>query len=277
MEEKEQKVVSTAISGLLPRARRVVEFHTLQEHSAAVRHGCFIARVALHRMPSLKNVAQIESGERRLKTNPSDIFKRRGTSMAATIRTAIPLLREPSLTPALFLDEDLVSIPAARIRDEFRKLSRFLPVIVLIPKSAVHDETAQNRPEPNKSAVGLKGAPDIPTPLDAAKTRLRNRSATDLYVFGEVTVNFSAMESHRKGQPVALTRKQFKTLAYLIKNARRVITRDELLNEVWGYQCYPCTRTVDNHILQLRRKLEKEPANPKHFQTVYGTGYRFLP
>jgi len=85
------------------------------------------------------------------------------------------------------------------------------------------------------------------------------------------------METRRKGQTVALTLKEFKTLAYLIKNARRVISRDELLNEVWGYQCYPCTRTVDNHMLRLRGKLEAEPARPKHFQTVHGAGYRFVP
>jgi len=197
--------------------------------------------------------------------------------MTATIKTSIRLQREPNSTLAQFLDEDLFSISTARIRDEFRKLSRFLPIIVLVPKSAVHDKAVHDKPVPNKFAVGIKGRPDIsPTP-DAAKRCSRNQSDTDLFVFGEVTVNFSAMESHRKGQPVALTCKQFKTLAYLIKNARRVITRDELLNEVWGYQCYPCTRTVDNHILQLRRKLEAEPARPKHFQTVRGTGYRFLP
>jgi DNA-binding response OmpR family regulator len=196
--------------------------------------------------------------------------------MTATIKTSIRLQREPNSTLAQFLDEDLVSIPAARIRDEFRKLSRFLPIIVLIPKSAVHEKAVQDKPVPNQFAAGIKGRPDV-SPPDAAKSCSGNQSDTDQFVFGEVTVNFSAMESHRKGQPVTLTCKQFKTLAYLIKNARRVITRDELLNEVWGYRCYPCTRTVDNHILQLRRKLEAEPTRPKHFQTVHGTGYRFLP
>ena len=57
---------------------------------------------------------------------------------------------------------------------------------------------------------------------------------------------------------------------------RRVISRDELLNEVWGYEKYPCTRTVDNHILKLRKKLETEPAHPKHFHTVHSCGYKFL-
>src|SRR3981081_3517150 len=76
------------------------------------------------------------------------------------------------------------------------------------------------------------------------------------------------MEIHRNGRPIILTCKEFKTLAYLIKNPRRVISRDELLNEVWGYENYPCTRTVDNQILRLRKKLELEPA---HFQALsYG-------
>ena len=98
----------------------------------------------------------------------------------------------------------------------------------------------------------------------------------DVLVYGDVTISFSAMEVRRGGQLVALTRKEFKTLAYFLQNARRVISRDELLNEVWGYGLYPCTRTVDNHILQLRKKLEPEPARPKHFRTVRGMGYKFL-
>jgi hypothetical protein len=70
-----------------------------------------------------------------------------------------------------------------------------------------------------------------------------------MFVFGDVTIRFSAMEAFRKGEPVVLTTMEFKVLKYLIQNAHRVISRDELLNEVWGYENYPCTRTVDNHIL----------------------------
>src|ERR1700740_2793644 len=88
---------------------------------------------------------------------------------------------------------------------------------------------------------------------------------------------FSTNGSHRNGWAVILTCKEFKTLAYLIKNPRRVISRDELLNKVWGYENYPCTRTVDNHILKLRRKLERDPSRPVHFRTVQGAGYKFLP
>jgi DNA-binding response OmpR family regulator len=104
-----------------------------------------------------------------------------------------------------------------------------------------------------------------------------NPCSSDVLFYGDVTISFSAMEVHRRGELVALTRKEFQTLAYFLRNARRVISRDELLNEVWGYESYPRTRTVDNHILRLRKKLESEPAVPKHLQTVHGMGYKFLP
>jgi DNA-binding response OmpR family regulator len=196
--------------------------------------------------------------------------------MAARIKARQPL-REPNSTSALFFDEDLVPIPPARIPDEFRKLSHFVPVVVLIPKSAVHMKAAPNDLASNKSVSVLNGGLHLPSPVEAAVALFESPSAVDMFVFGEVTVSFSAMETQRNGQLVALTRKEFKTLAYLIRNARRVISRDELLNEVWGYQSYPCTRTVDNHILRLRVKLEKDPASPKHLLTVHGTGYKFLP
>jgi len=65
---------------------------------------------------------------------------------------------------------------------------------------------------------------------------------------------------------------EFKVLKFFVSNPRRVISRDELLNEVWGYENYPCTRTVDNHVLKLRQKLELEPVHPVHFRTVRGMG-----
>jgi DNA-binding response OmpR family regulator len=197
------------------------------------------------------------------------------------MKTAISPCRqtktEPSANSIDFLDEDLVLVPASGVPQEFRKLSRFLPVIVLVPKSAVHDKTTQKKPGPNKSVTGLTDSSDVCSPLDAAKAWLRNPNATDTFEFGGVTGCFSTMEIHRNGRPVILTCKEFKMLAYLIKNPRRVISRDELLNEVWRYENYPNTRTVDNHILKLRKKLEAEPTHPKHFHTVHSSGYKFLP
>ena len=201
--------------------------------------------------------------------------------MTATMKTAISPFRQPkterNTNSIHFLDEDLALVPASGISEEFRKLSRFLPVIVLVPKSAVSDKTAQKKSAPNKSAAGLTDTRDVCLPLDAAKAWIGNPSPTDTFEFGGVKGCFSAMEIRRNGRPVILTCKEFKTLAYFIKNPRRVISRDELLNEVWGYENYPCTRTVDNHILRLRQKLETEPAHPKHFHTVHSAGYKFLP
>jgi DNA-binding response OmpR family regulator len=105
----------------------------------------------------------------------------------------------------------------------------------------------------------------------------RRSSEEDVYVFEDVMVDFSKTEITRGGRKITVTAKEFKTLEFLTKNAERVISRDELLNEVWGYQNYPCTRTVDNHILRLRRKLESDPSRPSHLLTVHAVGYKFVP
>jgi DNA-binding response OmpR family regulator len=81
----------------------------------------------------------------------------------------------------------------------------------------------------------------------------------------------------RNGENVLLTPQEIKLLKYLVENPERVISRDEILNQVWGCENYPSTRTVDNHVLRLRRKLERDSASPVHFVTVHAVGYRFLP
>jgi DNA-binding response OmpR family regulator len=85
------------------------------------------------------------------------------------------------------------------------------------------------------------------------------------------------MEGKRAGKPVSMTAQEFKLLRFLSRSTDRVISREELLNEVWGYQNYPSTRTVDNHILRLRQKLEPDPAHPRFFVTVHSAGYKFVP
>jgi DNA-binding response OmpR family regulator len=95
--------------------------------------------------------------------------------------------------------------------------------------------------------------------------------------FGDCEIDFAKMSARRAGRPITLTAHEFKLLNYFVKNAERVLSREELLNEVWGYNCYPTTRTVDNQILKLRQKLEADMADPRHLQTVYGAGYKFVP
>ncbi len=201
--------------------------------------------------------------------------------MTTAIKSAISPFAEPKTEPKanaiLFLDEQLASMPASGIPEEFRKLPHFFSVIVLVPRSAVDDEATQKKlGAPNKSVTDLNDTRNVCLPLDEPKAWLSSNAA-DTFEFGEVKGCLSTMEIHRNGRSITLTRKEFKTLAYLIKNPRRVISRDELLNEVWEYENYQCTRTVDNHILRLRKKLESEPAHPKHFHMVHCAGYRFLP
>jgi DNA-binding response OmpR family regulator len=113
--------------------------------------------------------------------------------------------------------------------------------------------------------------------LRALMRRASRVSPESLYVFEDVIVDFSKTEITRGGEKVTVTAMEFKTLEFLTKNAERVVSRQQLLKEVWGYENYPCTRTVDNHILKLRQKLESDPSHPSHFLTVHGVGYRFAP
>ncbi len=123
--------------------------------------------------------------------------KQRDSSIKARVKAG-QSLREPNSTSALFFGEDLISIPPARIPAEFRKLSRFFPVVVLIPRSAVHKKTAPNNSASNKSVTVINGGPHLPSPVEAAAW-FESPSAADMFVFGEVTVSFSAMETHRRG------------------------------------------------------------------------------
>jgi DNA-binding response OmpR family regulator len=102
-------------------------------------------------------------------------------------------------------------------------------------------------------------------------------TAHEKLLFGDIEIDFTAMEAKRSGFPVALTAQEFKLLKFLAASPGCVISREQLLNEVWGYQNYPTTRTVDNHVLRLRQKLEPDAARPRYFLTVHGAGYKFVP
>ena len=100
---------------------------------------------------------------------------------------------------------------------------------------------------------------------------------TDIVCFGDISVDLESMEVWRSNRLVTLTAMEFNVLKFFLSNPNRVISRDDLLDQVWGYENYPSTRTVDNHILRLRRKLEAQLSNPAHFRTVHGVGYKFIP
>jgi DNA-binding response OmpR family regulator len=109
------------------------------------------------------------------------------------------------------------------------------------------------------------------------RTQAGKPAMPDELRFGDVWVDFRRYEASRSGKPLELTRKEFGVLRYLASRPGEVVTRDELLNEVWGYESYPTTRTVDNHIACLRAKIERDPAEPEYLRTVHGVGYKFVP
>lgn len=197
---------------------------------------------------------------------------RRALSQLARLQTGTG----PVLAPVL-PDGSLVAMGRPSVLREVRGLSRLMPVLVLVPRSAIDDNEGTKQTTRTTCLEQMEGSGDIPSPLRAAMIRFHCSNVEDVGVFGVVEVRYSTMETCHMGQPVEMTPKEFKMLEYMIKNPRRVISRDELLNQVWGYRSYPCTRTVDNHILKLRRKLEQQPSKPRHFLTVHGAGYRFLP
>ncbi len=180
---------------------------------------------------------------------------------------------------AVVLDLCLPGMPGKEVCRELREESSSVPIVVLSALSEVSEKVLLLE----LGADDYVTKPFSPRELLArvqAHIQRRVRIASkdlDSTVFGDVSVDFRKMEVSRNGEHVPLTPQEFKLLKYLVENPERVISRDEILNQVWGYEQYPSTRTVDNHVLRLRRKLERDSTNPAHFQTVHAVGYRFLP
>ena len=156
------------------------------------------------------------------------------------------------------------------------KLTRFLPVVILVHRGE-RGLRISSELDVQATALELYRLSNGIENGDHSAMHLLVKDAECEFAFGSFTLNFSTMEVSRDGKPVTLTALEFRFLKYLVQNPRRVLSRDQLLNHVWGYESYPCTRTVDNQILRLRHKLEEVPTRPAHFLTVHGAGYKFLP
>jgi len=197
-----------------------------------------------------------------------------GSVAKAPIRRIMPSPTGPG-PDADFCLADLPAHMHAVEWKDFTQLSKSLPCFVLVLASA--EPLTERKITASKSLSDTAAPTGVLLRLGQNATKSQTLNAQAEFSFGEVTVNLLEMVALRKGQPVTLTAMEFKTLKYLLGNPRRVVSRDELLNEVWGYDNYPCTRTVDNHILRLRKKLETNPSRPSHFRTVQRAGYKFLP
>jgi len=188
----------------------------------------------------------------------------------------LEILRQ-SVPAAVVLD---LPSPGSSGRDFCKKIAKLipgLPLVILSANSSVADKVLLLEMAADDFVTVPFSPRELVARLRALIRRASRVSLEDVYIFEDVTVDFPKAEITRGGEKVIVTAKEFKTLEFLTKNAQRVISRDELLDKVWGYQDYPCTRTVDNHMLRLRQKLESDPSNPSHFLTVHGLGYKFVP
>lgn len=96
------------------------------------------------------------------------------------------------------------------------------------------------------------------------------------YSFGKISIDFKKQEAQKNKKPFELSTSDFKILKYFVQREGEIITRDQLLDNVWGYENFPTTRTVDNHILALRKKIEDDPSHPVHLLTIHKAGYKFV-
>ena len=197
-------------------------------------------------------------------------------TIAADGNTAMDVFHS-TLPRVVILDLRLPGRSGQDLCREIKRVAASVPVLVLSAASDVVD----------KVLLLELGADDYVTkPFSPRELLARVRAAIrrlnlppgkgDTFSFDDVEVNFSKMELWKAGKLVPMTPQEFKILRFFLNNEERVVSRAELLNEVWGYNAYPTTRTVDTHILRLRQKLEKDPAEPVHFRTVHGTGYKFV-
>jgi len=177
----------------------------------------------------------------------------------------------------IILDVMLPNKDGFEICRDLRKNSINTPVLMLTSKKEEIDKV-----------LGLEiGADDYMTKpfsirelMARIKAILRRKSEItkniDEFSFDGISIDFKKMEAFKNEEPVKLSSLEFKILKYLIEKEGEVISRDKLLDDVWGYEAFPTTRTVDNYMLSIRKKIEKNPAEPVHILTVHKSGYKFV-
>jgi DNA-binding response OmpR family regulator len=186
------------------------------------------------------------------------------------------------------LDLKLPRLPGKELCRAFKAHTPTVPVVVLSANAEVEDKvlllelgaddyvTKPFSPKELLARVRRAMRRGSPKPAEPANV-VPEGTPHERLAFADIQIDFTSMEASRGGERLTLTAQEFKLLRFLGRSPDRVVSREELLNEVWGYENYPSTRTVDNHVLRLRQKLEPDPANPRYFLTIHGAGYKFTP
>lgn len=178
----------------------------------------------------------------------------------------------------LILDVMLPEVDGFQIAEQVRLTNRDVPILMLTAKDAASDRITGLR----------KGADDYvtkPYVLEELLLRVQNlikrtskkpTNTPEVYEFGGNRVNFATYEAMGTSGELQLTKKEAMLLKLLIDRKNEVVSRQQILQSVWGYDVYPSTRTIDNFILSFRKYFEQDPHNPRHFLSIRGVGYKFV-
>lgn len=182
---------------------------------------------------------------------------------------------------AVVLDLTLPHISGREVCKEIKRIAPDIPVLIVSAITEVFDKVLLFELGADDYITKPFSPRELLARVSAAIRRHQRKSKpadeVQEYRFGECVIHFGSMTVERNGAPVVLTSLEFKLLKFFTQHAELMLSRELLLNEVWGYHSYPSTRTVDNQILKLRQKLEIDPSDPRHLLTLYGSGYKFVP
>ena len=229
-------------------------------------------------MPELRRRILLVEDEESLVVTLRDRLQSEGYDVEVAVDgdTAVELGARPQFD-LLILDVALPRRNGFDVCRDLRGRGVQTPLLMLTARGQIVDRV-----------VGLKlGADDYLTKpfdmsellarIEALLRRARAAAASaDAVVFGAVHADFRSAVVLRDGAPVELSGLELKLLRYFVEHRGALLTRDELLEKVWGYEAMPVTRTVDVHVASLRQKLETNPSRPEHFVTVHGLGYKFM-
>jgi len=176
----------------------------------------------------------------------------------------------------LLLDIMLPGLNGYEICRKIKKEKPDLPIIMLTARGSEMDKVSGLDTGADDYITKPFSLPELLARVRAALRRTKDEPASpEYYSFGNIRLDFNKLQAYVGDKEISLSSREFDILEYMIRHEGKAIHRHDLLNEVWGYEAMPTTRTVDNFILDLRKKLEEDPSEPKHFLSVRGVGYRF--
>jgi DNA-binding response OmpR family regulator len=177
---------------------------------------------------------------------------------------------------AVILDLMLPGMSGREVCKGIRAIAPGIPVLILSAVSEVADKVLLLELGADDYITKPFSPRELLARLQVALRRTSRQDRTETASFGNITADFARMEVRKAGVPVVMTAHELRLLRYFVEHAERVLTREKLLTDVWGYNAYPTTRTVDNQVMKLRQKLEPDPSRPLYFRTMHGIGYKFV-